>query len=103
MVLENSENGALESSTIFEYRQQENVVHCAYNGNKIVYGQLLGVVDEGGKINMSYHQIDKLGNIRTGICLSTPEIMEGGKIRLHERWEWTSGDFSKGHSTLEEL
>lgn len=25
-----------------------------------------------------------------------------GKIRLHETWEWTSGDQSKGQSIIEE-
>jgi hypothetical protein len=39
----------------------------------------------------------------TGICFSTPEILENGKIRLHESWEWTSGDQSKGTSIIEEL
>ena len=39
----------------------------------------------------------------TGICFSKPEIMENGKIRLYETWEWTSGDNSKGNSILEEI
>jgi hypothetical protein len=38
----------------------------------------------------------------TGICISKPEILENGKIRLHEFWEWTSGDKSKGTSIIEE-
>jgi hypothetical protein len=39
----------------------------------------------------------------TGKCYSTPEIMDNGKIRLHEIWEWTSGDCSKGNSIIEEI
>ncbi|WP_321538875.1 hypothetical protein [Flavobacterium piscinae] len=38
----------------------------------------------------------------TGICHSKPEIMENGKIRLHETWQWTSGDYSNGESIIEE-
>lgn len=38
----------------------------------------------------------------TGICHSIPEILSNGKIRLHETWEWTSGDLSKGQSIIEE-
>jgi hypothetical protein len=26
-----------------------------------------------------------------------------GKIRLHETWQWTSGDFSSGTSIIEEI
>ncbi|WP_394748020.1 n-acetylglutamate synthase [Spongiimicrobium salis] len=101
-VVENSGNGQLGSTTFFEYTQNGNILHCEYTGEHIIYGQLLGIVDQEGKINMRYHQIDKEGNIRTGICHSKPEIMENGKIRLHESWEWTSGDCSKGNSILEE-
>jgi len=39
----------------------------------------------------------------TGTCFSKPEIMDNGKIRLHETWKWTSGDKSKGNSILEEI
>jgi len=39
----------------------------------------------------------------TGICKSKPEILPNGKIRLHERWQWTSGDLSLGQSIIEEL
>jgi len=39
----------------------------------------------------------------TGICTSTPEILPDGKIRLHEKWRWTSGDLSEGESVIEEV
>jgi hypothetical protein len=51
---------------------------------------------------MRYHQINDNDELMTGICFSTPEILENGKIRLHESWEWTSGDQSKGTSIIEE-
>jgi len=39
----------------------------------------------------------------TGKCYSTPEVLVDGRIRLHEMWEWTSGDYSKGQSIVEEI
>jgi hypothetical protein len=39
----------------------------------------------------------------TGICTSTPEVLENKKIILHEKWQWTSGDMSKGESVIEEI
>lgn len=51
---------------------------------------------------MRYHQIKKSGNIMTGTCQSKPEIMENGKIKLYETWQWTSGDQSHGSSVLME-
>ena len=52
---------------------------------------------------MSYHQINKQNEIMTGICFSIPEILSDGKIRLHEKWTWTSGDKSEGYSVIEEI
>jgi|SRR5690625_331140 len=101
--ISNSSNGEITEETIFEYVQSGRILTCEYSGGNIVKGHLLGYVDDAGKIDMRYHQIDSEGVIKTGICHSNPEIMENGKIRLHEDWRWTSGDHSTGQSTLEEI
>lgn len=51
---------------------------------------------------MRYHQVNNKNELMTGICKSKSEILENGKVRLHESWEWTSGDKSKGQSIIEE-
>jgi hypothetical protein len=51
---------------------------------------------------MRYHQVNDKDELMTGICISTPEMLENGKIRLYEKWEWTSGDKSKGQSIIDE-
>lgn len=43
------------------------------------------------------------GKLMTGICQSQPELMDNQKIRLHESWQLTSGDGTKGQSVLEEI
>ena len=60
------------------------------------------MVDHLGNIEMRYHQVNDKDELMTGICKSIPEILENGKIRLLENWEWTSGDKSKGTSIIEE-
>lgn len=50
---------------------------------------------------MNYHINDK-GVLQTGICRSVPEVLPDGRIRLHESWQWTSGDGSSGHSVVVE-
>ena len=99
----NTENGETSSETIFQYHQVGNILTCNYSGGKILIGHLIGLVEKEGSINLRYHQINKQGKLMTGICHSVPEILENGKIRLHETWQWTSGDFSKGESVLEEI
>lgn len=99
----NTENGETSGDTLFKYTQEGNLLISEYSGGKIKYGHLIGLVDENGNIDMRYHQINDNGAIMTGLCKSIPELMANGKIRLHESWEWTSGDRSKGHSIIEEL
>lgn len=101
--LSNSENGLVDEEMSFHYQQEGNVLSCTYKGVNILKGQLLGLVNEAGVIDMRYHQIDKEGQLQTGYCRSTPLILEDGRIRLYEKWRWTSGDLSEGNSILEEI
>ena len=98
----NSENGETSNETVFIYKQTGNILTSEYSGGKIIKGHFIGLVDENGGIEMRYHQVNQKGELMTGICKSKPEILENGKIRLHESWEWTSGDKSKGQSIIQE-
>ncbi|HVG15869.1 MAG TPA: hypothetical protein VM935_12940 [Chitinophagaceae bacterium] len=102
VVRSNSGNGALDGDTKFSYQQEGSIVTCTYFGNNIIKGHLLAVVGALGELDMRYHQVSRSGELMTGTCSSTPEILPNGKIRLHEKWKWTSGDYSEGSSVLEE-
>ena len=98
-----SKNGETSDETIFHYKQTGSILTSKYKGGNIKKGHLIGVVDPNGKIEMRYHQINIKNELMTGVCQSTPETLPNGKIRLHEVWRWTSGDFSNGISTLDEI
>ena len=100
--ISNTENGETSSETIFYYKQVDTILTSEYSGGQIKKGHLIGLVDNEGNIEMRYHQVNDKGELMTGICQSKPEILENGKIRLHESWEWTSGDKSRGQSIIEE-
>lgn len=98
-----TENGEVSGDTIFHYRQNGNIVTAEYAGGSIVRGHLIALVDDNGCLDMHYHQVNDKGELHTGICHSTPEILSDGRIRLHETWQWTSGDGSSGTSIVEEV
>ena len=100
--ISNSENGETSNETVFKYNQIGNILTAEYSGGMIKKGHLIGIVDENGAIDMRYHQVNNKNELMTGICKSRPEILDNGKVRLHESWEWTSGDKSKGQSIIEE-
>jgi len=102
-VNENSANGDVGNDTLFHYWQEGNVVWGTYKGSQISFGTLVAKVQRDGLLEMRYQHIDNQGNFKTGRCTSTPEVLEDGRIRLHEKWQWTSGDQSSGSSTIEEV
>jgi hypothetical protein len=100
--ISNTANGETSGETVFHYQQVGSILSAEYSGGKIRKGHLIGLVDEHGNIDMRYHQVNENGELMTGICHSVPELLPNGKIRLHEQWEWTSGDRSKGQSIVDE-
>jgi hypothetical protein len=100
---ESTGNSETNTETIFIYRQDGNIVTASYAGGNIISGHLVGLVDSTGRLDMRYHHINTDHIIMTGTCITTPELSESGKLILHEKWQWTSGDMSKGESKLEEI
>ncbi len=101
--IHNSENGEVDDQMVFHYFQNADIVTCNYSGTQIKAGHLIAVVNKLGNLDMRYHQVNYRDEIRTGICHSRPEILNDGRLRLHEKWQWTGGDISNGASILEEI
>lgn len=101
--VESSGTGEVGGNTIFHYHQAEATVWAEYSGGEIVRGHLIALCDDDGNLDMSYHHVNRRGEMMTGRCRSTPEILTGGRLRLHEKWQWTSGDLSSGEAVVEEL
>lgn len=91
------------SETIFKYSQKDDVVTAEYSGGNIRYGHLIGVINSDGNVSARYHHVTDDGELMTGICDTRHEMLDGNKMRLHEKWQWTSGDKSSGTSVLEEI
>ena len=98
-----SGNGEVDAATLFLYQQDGDVIWADYSGGAIVRGHLLGLVRPDGSLDFHYHHLNWEGALMTGICISTPEVLPDGRLRLHERWRWTSGDGSSGESVIEEV
>ena len=99
----NVASGDVGADTFFDYYQQGNLVWADYSGGSVRKGQLIAVADEAGNLDMRYQHVDQAGRLKTGICSSRPEIMPGGGLRLHESWQWTCDDRSRGTSIIEQV
>ncbi|KAI9163920.1 hypothetical protein HJFPF1_05552 [Paramyrothecium foliicola] len=99
----NSPNGEVDDTTRFHYRQEGAHVWADYAGGSIARGHLIAVCGPDGALDMRYHHVNTSGELMTGRCRSTPVKLEDGRLRLLEKWKWTSGDESEGESVLEEV
>lgn len=96
-------NGEVDDRTRFHYRQQGDTVWGTYEGGAVRLGTLVATVDATGVLDMRYAHVNSAGALMTGVCRSTPEVLPDGRLRLHERWQWTSGAESGGTSIVEEV
>ena len=101
--ISNTVNGDVGEGTVFQYFQVADIVWGTYQGGQVAMGNLIARVLANGKLDMRYQHVTRSGMIQTGTCQSTPEITNERKLRLHEQWQWTSGDFSTGTSIVEEI
>ena len=96
-------NGDAGSDTIFRYHQFGSRVWALYDGGRVRFGALAGIVTPQGHLDIRYHHVDPEGEIRTGWCHGVPGILSDGRMRLEEEWQWTNGNCQPGRSVLEEL
>jgi hypothetical protein len=101
--ISNTPNGQVSGDTIFHYTQSGNKLIATYTGGSILDGHMIGHVHEDNSLEFVYHHIDDAGVLKSGRCKSTAEILNDGRIRLHESWEWTNGGDGKGSSVIEEI
>lgn len=99
----NTPNGEVGGETLFRYRHAGDRVWGTYEGGGVSAGHLIASVAADGGLDMRYHHVSPTGALMTGRCRSRLEILADGRYRLHEDWQWTSGDRSRGTSIVEEI
>ena len=101
--VKNSGTGEVGTETVFYYHKAGDIVWAEYSGGEIARGHLVAIRDDEGNLDMRYHHVNIKGELMTGVCTSAPQILDDVRIRLHEKWRWTSGDLSSGESVLQEF
>ncbi len=101
--VENSSTGEVDPETVFDYRQEDDLVWATYGGGGVRFGTLVATADAEGRLDARYGHVNREGELMTGECRTTPERLPDGRLRLREEWRWTSGDLSSGTSVVEEI
>ena len=97
----NSPGGETGLETVFHYRQEGDVVWATYQGGEVLFGTLLAKVDDEGRLDMRYQQLNRNNewkisdnNQRVKVYRLTAE----GKRQLaseHSRWEQLSAAIAR--------
>jgi hypothetical protein len=88
------------------YRQEGDLVWAEIKGGDVRHGSLAGLCDAGGRVEFAYIMVrgnGETGETVVGRCVSRPEILADGRIRLHETWERFLPQAAQGESVLDEV
>ena len=95
------DGGDVGADTVFEYSQEGELVWARYAGGAVRIGFLVGT-RAGDALDFRYSHVDAGGVTANGHCRSRIVVLDDGRLRLDESWEWESRP-GRGTSTLEEL
>jgi hypothetical protein len=97
---ENVAAGEVDARTRFLYRQRGAHIWATYEGGPVRHGALAARDARGGRLALRYEHESPAGGFRSGRCVSVPERLADGRLRLHEYWAWDDG--TPGRSIVEE-
>lgn len=87
LLIENSENGTVNSDTVFNYLQKGNLVTADYQGGTIQYGKIIAKL-EGNQLHMLYQCMTIDEELKAGKAQAEISLTDEDKIKLRLNWSW---------------
>lgn len=94
-------DGEVDAQTELRFRQADDMVWGRYSGGAIRLGFFVGTTD-GSTIRFRYTHLSRSGETASGESVDRIELLDDGRVRLHESWRWDSRE-GTGTSVLEEV
>lgn len=101
-LIQNSESGQVNSETVFEYKQQDNLVTADYYGGTIKYGKIIADL-KNDELNMLYQCLTTDNQLKAGKAIAKISLADTGKMKLSLNWEWLTNGSEKGNSEYIEI
>jgi len=93
VLLENSENGVVNSETRFDYKQEGTLVTANYSGGTVIKGTIIGQLI-AFDLFMLYHCITSSNELKAGKATAQVSTNSNGRIELHLKWKWLTSEES---------
>ena len=97
LLVKNTNNGHVNSETVFKYKQDGNLVTADYFGGSIKYGKIIADL-QGDKLNMLYQCLTTDNELKAGKAIAIITLTEQGKIKLSLNWQWLTNEKERGQS-----
>ncbi|MEG1237458.1 MAG: hypothetical protein RSD30_07850 [Flavobacterium sp.] len=101
-LIQNSDNGQVNTETVFNYNQDGNLVTADYFGGTIKYGKIIADLKDN-ELNMLYQCLTTDNELKAGKALAQISLTENDKIKLSLDWEWLTNGNDKGKSEYIEI
>lgn len=98
-----AETSTASDAPVGHYHQRGSTVWAEFSGGTVVRGYLVGRQTDDGRLDLAYCQFLADDTVVSGRCVSTPEILPNGRIRLREEWERLGEGAGRGVSYIEEI
>ena len=96
-LVENSENGSVNSDTVFKFEHKGDLVTADYYGGGIRYGKIISIL-ENNTLTMRYQCLTDAGELKAGKAIAQISLSDKNKIKLKLEWEWMGETVEKGTS-----
>jgi hypothetical protein len=93
--------GEVTAATVFEYRQDGELVWARYRGGAVRLGFVVGK-RIGDRLQVRYSHLNMDGETANGRCSTVIQRDPGGLLTLVEEWQWESRP-GRGTSLLREI
>lgn len=101
-LVQNTDNGQVNPETIFEYKQDGNLVTADYFGGTVRYGKIIANL-QNDELNMLYQCLTTDNELKAGKATAQISLTENGKIKLKLNWQWLNNESDKGISEYIEI
>ena len=91
----------VNTETIFNFHQNNELIYAEYEGGKIKYGEIFGLI-ENENIYFYYNQENLAGQKNQGSSKDEIILLENDKLQLIDKWEWKTKS-GQGLCILEEV
>ena len=99
-----AETAAADGSVpLGQYHQRGDLVWAEFRGGAVRHGSFAGTCAGDGTLHFAYCQVLADGTVVAGDCVSRPERLPDGRIRLREEWRRHSPHPTNGVSIVDEV